>query len=278
MSLYATTGKVFLVGAGPGDPDLLTIKAMRCLQSAEVVLADRLVSPDILRSYVPDTAEVIHVGKQCRRGASTPQPVINELLVHYARQGKQVVRLKGGDVSLFSNILDELQVLAAAHIPYEIVPGITAALGAAAYSGIPLTARGHATAVRFLTCHRPEHYPSTYWAELARTTDTLVFYMSADTLGEVVEQLQVQGIPGDRPLAVIEQATTPYQKVHLASIHTYEHELAGKRFASPTLVLVGEVAALHRQFAWQPENATTGTYFPPVEKESIVALSEAERA
>ena len=146
-----TVGKVIIAGAGCGDPELVTVKAARWLQKAEVVLTDRLVSNEIIQQYVSDTAEVIYVGKQCRRGFSTPQETINEMMKEYALQGKLVVRLKGGDVSLFSNILDELQVLADNKIPYEIIPGITAATGAAAYAGIPLTARGHATAVRLLT-------------------------------------------------------------------------------------------------------------------------------
>lgn len=131
------TGKVILAGAGPGDPELLTLKTLRFLQEADVVLADRLVSPEILNCYVNPRAEIIYVGKQCRKGASTPQSCINDLMVEYAAAGKLVVRLKGGDVSIFSNILDELQALVNNKIHYEIIPGVTAALGAAAYAGIP---------------------------------------------------------------------------------------------------------------------------------------------
>src|SRR5687768_4811103 len=176
------TGKVILAGAGPGDPELLTLKTLRYLQQADVVLTDRLVSETILTEYTAASAEVIHVGKQCRKGASTPQHTINELMVHYAQAGKLVVRLKGGDVSVFSNILDELICLRAAGIAYEIIPGITAALGTAAYTGIPLTARDHATAVRFLTCYQSDVIGDNYWKELAATDDTLVFYMSAETI------------------------------------------------------------------------------------------------
>ena len=143
--------KVILAGAGPGDPELITVKVARYLQLADVVLTDRLVSEEILNTYVRKDAEIIHVGKQCRRGISTPQKTINELIVEYALQNKLVVRLKGGDVSIFSNILDELEALVANKISYEIIPGVTAALGAAATAGIPLTARGYSTAVRFLT-------------------------------------------------------------------------------------------------------------------------------
>src|SRR4051812_42584827 len=141
-----TKGKVILAGAGSGDPELITLKALRYLRQADVVLTDRLVSRQILDEYVNQKAEIIYVGKQCRRGASTPQASINELIVLYASEGKLVVRLKGGDVSIFSNILDELETLVTHQIPYEIVPGVTAALGAASYAGIPLTARGYSTA------------------------------------------------------------------------------------------------------------------------------------
>ena len=180
------TGKVILAGAGCGDPELITLKAMRYLQQADVVLTDRLVSKDILQQHVNKDAEIIYVGKQCRRGFSTPQKSINELIVQYALEGKLVVRLKGGDVSLFSNILDELEVLAANHIPYEIVPGVSAAMGAAANAGIPLTARGYTTAVRLLTFYKSDVVTDAYWKELANTDDTLVFYMSSETLDCVV--------------------------------------------------------------------------------------------
>src|ERR1700733_6093147 len=186
MSEVKKYGKVILAAAGPGDPELITAKAIRYLQQADVVLTDRLVSDDILKNYVNPAAEVIYVGKQCRRGFSTPQVTINELLVECAAEKKLVVRLKGGDVSIFSNILDELETLVAHQIPYEIVPGVTAALGAAAYAGIPLTARGYSTAVRFLTLYKSDVVTDDYWKELAVTRDTLVFYMSAETVNLVV--------------------------------------------------------------------------------------------
>src|SRR5437868_5402235 len=145
MSNEIKYGKVILAAAGPGDPELITAKAIRYLQQADVVLTDRLVSDEILKNYVNPEAEVIYVGKQCRKGFSTPQETINELIVKYAAQQKLVVRLKGGDVSIFSNVLDELETLVAHNISYEIIPGVTAALGAAAYTGIPLTARGYTT-------------------------------------------------------------------------------------------------------------------------------------
>src|ERR1700748_1997668 len=187
-------GKVILAGAGPGDPDLLTVKAMRYLQQADVVVADRLVSPEILRDYTRPDALIIPVGKQCHNEASTPQSVISELLVTHALEGRLVVRLKGGDVSIFSNVLDELQALVSHGIPYELIPGVTAALGAAAYAGIPLTARGYSTAVRFLTGYKPDAIDDAYWNDLAHTPDTLVFYMSSTPLDAMIKRLQEAGI------------------------------------------------------------------------------------
>jgi len=254
-------GKVILIGAGPGDPELLTIKAYRILQTADVVLADRLVSPEILRAYVSPSAEIVYVGKQCRRGASTPQATINEMMVSYAGEGKLVVRLKGGDVSIFSNVLDELETLVQHQIPYEIVPGITAALGAAAYSGIPLTARNHSTAVRFLTAYKSDVVTEAYWKELAQTEDTLVFYMSSETLDNVVAKLVENGIDAAKELAVIEQATTPYQKIYTSSLYDYETTLKDKVFFSPTLVIIGKVVGLHKGFGWKVEEAQTAEYF-----------------
>ncbi len=257
-------GKVILAGAGCGDPELITLKTVRYLQQADVVLTDRLVSKDILQQHVNKAAEIIYVGKQCRRGFSTPQKSINELIVQYALEGKLVVRLKGGDVSLFSNILDELEVLAANHIPYEIVPGVSAAMGAAAYAGIPLTARGCTTAVRLLTFYKSDVVTDAYWKELANTDDTLVFYMSSETLGGVVENLLKNNIADDKLLAVIEQATTPMQRVHISSLKAYQQNLGGKMFASPTLVMIGKVVALHEKFSWLQNATETGEYFKPL--------------
>lgn len=270
-------GKVIIAGAGPGDPELLTVKAARYLQKADIVLTDRLVSSVIIEAYVNPKAEVLYVGKQCRRGASTPQATINELMMDYALQGKLVVRLKGGDVSIFSNILDELQTLIEHNIPYEIVPGITAASGAAAYSGIPLTTRNHATAVRFLTYYKSEVISDTYWQELATTSDTLVFYMSAETANDVVAKLTANGIAEDKWIAVVEQATTPLQTVYTSSLYEYAAKLGNKTFKSPSLLIIGKVVQLHEQFNWLHNKETTQEYFAPVE-DKAAAYTKAERA
>lgn len=256
-------GKVIIVGAGPGDPELITVKAARHLGAADVVLTDRLVSADIIDRYAPQ-AQIIPVGKQCRKGASTPQATINELMVEYALGGNYVVRLKGGDVSLFSNILDELAVLSAHGILYEIVPGITAALGAAAYASIPLTARNFSTAVRFLTYYKKDIVPDNYWKELAQTDDTLVFYMSGETLSAVVNQLISNAIHPEKELAIIEQATTPHQQVHTCNIYQYHQLFANRKLASPSLIIIGRVVALHQQFAWLKNCNSSEEHFKPV--------------
>ena len=254
-------GKVVFVGAGSGDPELLTVKGMRFLQQAEVILTDRLVSPEILSTFASVTANIIYVGKQCRKGASTPQATINELMVLYAQDNKRVVRLKGGDVSIFSNILDELEALVQHNIAYEIVPGITAALGAAAYAGMPLTARNHSTAVRFLTAYKSEVVSEEYWQELAQTDDTLVFYMSSETVAHVVQQLTKYNIAAEKQLAIVEQATTPYQQVYTTSLYRFEEDWAERKFLSPSLVIIGKVVALHEQFKWLHPKKEVAEYF-----------------
>lgn len=270
------TGKVILAGAGCGDPELITVKVARYLQQADVVLTDRLVSKEILNEWASSKAEIIYVGKQCRRGFSTPQQSINDLLVQFALEGKLVVRLKGGDASIFSNILDELQALVLHNIPYEIVPGVSAAMGAAAYTGIPLTARGYSTAVRLLTLYKSDVVTDEYWKELAATNDTLVFYMSSETLDIVVSNLVKNSIAAEKLLAVVEQATTPLQRVHIANLYEYDTVLKGKTHASPTLVIIGKVVALHSEFGWLQNAVEQGDYFKPVEDvqyESLVKAS-----
>lgn len=277
MKQNIQSGKVILAGAGPGDPELLTMKAFRFLQKADVVLTDRLVSEVIINEYVNPSAEVLYVGKQCRRGASTPQSTINELMVEYALQGKLVVRLKGGDVSIFSNVFDELEALITHKIPYEIIPGITAGLGAAAYCGIPLTARNHATAVRFLTNYKTDVLSEAYWKELAHTNDTLVFYMSAETANDVVEKLTAEGISAEKLIAVVEQATTPLQNVYTGNLYDFKDKFGSKTFKSPSLLIIGKVVQLHEQFRWLQNHETSTEYFTPV-KTNLDLFSKAERA
>jgi uroporphyrin-III C-methyltransferase/precorrin-2 dehydrogenase/sirohydrochlorin ferrochelatase/uroporphyrin-III C-methyltransferase len=276
MSKQLNTGKVIIAGAGPGDPELITVKTVHYLQQADVVLVDRLVSKQILANYVHPDAEIIHVGKQCRRGISTPQETINDLMVHYALMGKLVVRLKGGDVSIFSNILDELETLVTNNIPYEIIPGVTAALGAAAFAGIPLTARGYATSVRFLTFYKSDIISENYWKELANTDDTLVFYMSSETLNKVVDNLIENHIHEDKLLAVIEQATTPLQNVHVTNLYDYKSSLQQRSFISPSLVIIGRVVSLYEKFRWL-ENSGSHEYYFQTMQQILNTLNQPEK-
>jgi uroporphyrin-III C-methyltransferase len=253
------------VAAGPGDPDLITLKAAFWLQKAEAVLVDRLVSQEIINRHVHPDAAVIPVGKQAGKEGSTPQADINDLLVQLAKEGKLVVRLKGGDVSIFSNILDELQSLVAHQIQYEIVPGVTAAIGAAAFAGIPLTARGYSTAVRFLTYYKTESFSEEYWRDLATTEDTLVFYMSVHHLDKLMSHFYKVGPDYDKSVAIVEQATTPYQKVYLTTCSKYPGDLKERNILSPALVVIGKVVELHQQFQWlQNNNDQNNYYFEPL--------------
>ncbi len=253
-------GKVILAGAGPGDPELITVKAARFLQQANVIITDRLASPALLEAYASRHAKVIYAGKEGFSGHSVLQADINQLIVDNYAPDRLVVRLKGGDVAFFSNVLDELQTLVTHGIPFEIVPGITAASGASAYTGMPLTARGYSRGVRFLTYYRQEEWTDAYWQQLALTEDTLVFYMSSGQLQTIVQRLLRHGASPDKPLLVIEQATTPVQRSYTFTLQDVpeKHE----PFVSPSLLVVGNVVALHRQFQWQPDTAS-GQYFSP---------------
>lgn len=274
MKTTNKTPKVYLIGAGPGDPDLITVKAIRAITEADVILCDRLVSPEIVDNYVGKETEIVYVGKECSKKASTPQSSINELMVEYALQNKTVARLKGGDVSIFSNILDELQVLKENKIAYEIIPGVTAALGAAAYSGMPLTARGYATSVRFLTYYKSEILTEEYWKEIAETNDTLVFYMSVGNLTNLVDKFKEYDVSSEKKIAVIEQATTPFQKVYTSSFEDFAQKLGHKLFASPSLVVIGKIVNLHEEFSWLQNTDSEGLYFKSITNGSLLPKTQ----
>ncbi len=257
-------GKVYFAGAGPGNPELLTIKAVRILAKAEVVITDRLVSEEIIKEFVNPEAIIIPVGKQGGSNASTPQTEINELIVQFAASYKTVVRLKGGDISLYSNVLDELITVKEHNIEYEIVPGITALSGASAYAGVPLTARGYATGVRIMTYYQDSAISKDAWKHLASFEDTLVFYMTGNALPQLVSNLLKAGADMAIPFLVIEQATTPYQHVHQFDLGTFNSQLH-QEFASPSLIIMGRVTALYQQFAWLPNNKERNQYFKPLQ-------------
>lgn len=242
-------GDVALVGAGPGDPDLLTFRALRLIQGADVVYYDRLVNPLILDMIDP-SAERYYVGKQ-KSDHSVPQDGINQLLVEAAQRGKRVVRLKGGDPFIFGRGGEEIEELARHRIPFQIVPGITAASGCAAYAGIPLTHRDHAQSVRFVTGHLKNGTCDLPWHELAHPGQTLVIYMGLTGIPHICERLIQAGMDENTPIALIEKGTLPDQKVHIRTLKTMPDYAAGTPIAAPTLTIVGSVVALHDQLKWR---------------------------
>jgi len=241
-------GEVYLIGAGPGDPDLMTFKAVRLLQSADVVLHDRLVSEPIVNLARRD-AERIYVGK-ARADHAVPQQEINQLLVDLALQGKRVVRLKGGDPFIFGRGGEEIELLAQNNIPFQVVPGITAASGAACYAGIPLTHRDHAQSVRFVTGHLKDGSVDHDWNQFQNTAETLVFYMGLAGLPVICAQLQAHGRTADTPIAMVERGTLIEQRVLIGTLDTMVDIVAREKPRAPTLIIVGDVVKLHADLAW----------------------------
>jgi len=250
MVKKSNIGKVILAGAGPGDAELITLKLQKRLKHADVIITDRLVNPFIITENSRPDVQVIQAGKQGYNDASCTQEEVTSLIIEHAKNGKNVLRLKGGDVAFFSNVLDELQELARHEIPFETIPGITAASGASAYAGIPLTARGYAEGVQFLTFNPNSYYSSEKWKSLAQTSDTLVFYMATKNIFDLAELLSRYAKNLDTPLAVIEQATTSQQRTYITTLKNVVKDFTGISFSSPSLIIVGNVVKLHASFSW----------------------------
>ena len=243
-------GRVYLVGAGPGDPGLMTVRALELLARADVVLHDRLIPAGALDG-VRDDAEVIGVGKR-GGGESTPQEEIERLMIERAAEGRDVVRLKGGDPFVFGRGGEEGEALRAAGIPFEVVPGVTAGVAAPAYAGIPVTHRDHASAVAFVTGHEDPGKPESAldWPALARFPGTLVFYMGARRLDAIAERLLAEGRPRDEPAAVVQAGTLPGQRTVTAPLGELAKRAAEAGIGAPAVTIVGPVAGLHDSLAW----------------------------
>ena len=241
-------GEVYLIGAGPGDPDLMTFKAARLLQRADVVLYDRLVAPKIVEMARKD-AERVYVGKR-RAEHALPQVEINQLLVDLALQGKRVARLKGGDPFVFGRGGEEIELLARHKVPFQVVPGITAGSGAACYAGIPLTHRDHAQSVRFVAGYLKNDSVDQNWSSFQSTTETLVFYMGLLGLPMICEQLQAHGRSPETPIALVERATLMEQRVLRGTLATMTEIVRREKPTAPTLIIVGDVVRLHEDLAW----------------------------
>lgn len=247
------TGEVYLIGGGPGDPDLLTFKAIRLMQQADIVLYDRLVSKPVL-NLVRRDATRIYVGKTAGDHPVT-QENINQKMVDYALEGNRVVRLKGGDPFIFGRGGEELETLAEQGIPFQVVPGITAASGCASYAGIPLTHRDHAQSVRFIAGHHRSGKLDLNWPELVMPNQTLVFYMGLNGLETICEQLKAHGLDANMPVALVEKGTSDRQRVFTGDLDTLPSIVRKAEAKAPTLIIVGSVVSLHDKLAWFNQNS-----------------------
>ena len=248
VNTKSSTGFVSLVGAGPGDPDLLTLRALQLIQSADVIVHDRLVSQSIVNLRRKD-AQLLYAGK-AKSEHTMAQVSINQLLVDLAKEGHKVVRLKGGDPFIFGRGGEEIETLAKHNIPFQVIPGITAASGCAAFAGIPLTHRDHAQSCVFVTGHLKNGEINLNWQGLLDPTQTIVIYMGLTGLSRICEKLISVGRSSDTPAALIEQGTTPNQRVHLSTLGSLPEMVERSEVKAPTLLIIGSVVNLHDSLSW----------------------------
>ncbi len=240
------TGYVYIVGAGPGDPDLLTIKAYKCLQQVDIVLYDRLVHDDIL-SLIPTETQTMFVGKACGKHAVSQQE-INKTLIELAHQGLKICRLKGGDPYIFGRGGEEAEALVDASVNFEVIPGITAASGCSSYAGIPLTHREHAQSVRFITGHLQQGVDQINWQEyVSPSKQTLVVYMGIKAIERMCKELIKFGMPSSTPTAIIHKGTTKDQQILTCTLANFSQQVKASNIPAPSLIIIGDVVSLHNK-------------------------------
>ncbi|MBE9526285.1 MAG: uroporphyrinogen-III C-methyltransferase [Proteobacteria bacterium] len=253
------SGEVYLVGAGPGDPDLLTFRALRLMQRADIVVYDRLVSQGIL-DLVRRDAELVYVGKE-RNNHAVPQENINQCLVRYAKEGKRVLRLKGGDPFIFGRGGEEIETLKENNVIFQVVPGITAAAGCSSYAGIPLTHRDYSQSCVFVTGHLKDGTVNLNWKALAHPHQTIVFYMGLQAVKVIHKELVAHGLSDGTPAALVEQGTTQNQRVHIGTLANLSEIIEREKVKAPTLIIVGDVVTLHDKLKWFNPNSERTSAF-----------------